>query len=231
MEPLQLTQPLLWLAGATVLYGSIKALQQQELKKRLAYSTVSQVSYITLGVALLGPLAAIGGIVHLVHQGLMKVTLFFCAGNFAETLQVSRVRQMNGLGRRMPLTMGAFTIGALGMIGVPPIAGFISKWYLGAGALEAGQGWALVLLVVAGLLNSAYFLPLVYRGWFMRPSPDWSENAQLGRANSGGRETRWMLLWPTVFTALLSLLAGILAGTDLSPLAWAQLIVQREFGL
>lgn len=231
MEPLQLTRPLLWLAGATILYGSIKALQQQELKKRLAYSTVSQVSYITLGVALLGPVAAIGGIVHLVHQGLMKVTLFFCAGNFAETLQVSRIQQMNGLGRRMPLTMGAFTIGALGMIGVPPIAGFISKWYLGMGALEVNQGWALAVLMIAGLLNAAYFLPLVYRGWFMRPPPTWQEGAQFGRHLTRGRETSRMLLWPTLFTAALSLLAGVLAGTDLSPLAWAQLIVQREFGL
>jgi multicomponent Na+:H+ antiporter subunit D len=231
MDLLQLTQPLLWLAGATIMYGSIKALQQQEIKRRLAYSTVSQVSYITLGVALLGPVAAIGGIVHLVHQGLMKITLFFCAGNFAETLHVHRIRQMNGLGKRMPYTMTAFTVGALGMIGVPPIAGFISKWYLGSGAMEVDQGWVIVILVVAGLLNAAYFLPLVYRGWFMRAPETWPGDTKIGGGTPGPRETHWMLLWPTVFTAVLSLLAGILAGTDLSPLAWAQLIVQREFGL
>ena len=109
---LDLTRPLLWLAAATILYGSLRV--QQELKKRLAsYSTISQVSYVTLGVALLGPIAAVGGLVHLVHQGLMKVTLFYCAGNFAETLGIHRIREMDGVGRRMPWTMAAFSIGAL----------------------------------------------------------------------------------------------------------------------
>lgn len=232
VEPVQvldLAQPLLWLAAATILYASLRALQQHEIKKRLAYSTVSQVSYIILGIALLGPLAAIGALVHLVHQGLMKVTLFYCAGNFAETLHVHHVREMDGIGRRMPLTMAAFTLGALGMIGVPPIAGFISKWYLGVGALEVGQAWVLLVLVGSGLLNAAYFLPLVYRGWFAEPSQAWSEDAHLGGGTRGWRETHWMLLLPTLFTASLSLLAGVLAGTDFSPLAWAQLIIATEF--
>lgn len=234
IEPMQLlglAQPLAWLAAATIIFGSLKALQQQELKKRLAYSTISQVSYITLGVALLGPLAAIGALVHLVHQGLMKVTLFYCAGNFAETLKVHRIQEMNGIGKRMPLTMTAFTIGALGMIGVPPIAGFISKWYLGQGALEVGQNWVLLVLIGSGLLNAAYFLPLIYRGWFAPAPAHWPEDTQLGGGRPGLRETHWMLLWPTLFTALLALLTGILAGTDVSPLAWAQLIVDREVDL
>ena len=228
-ESLSLVQPLLWLAAATILYGSVMALRQSELKKRLAYSTVSQVSYIVMGVALLGPLAAIGALVHLVHQGLMKVTLFYCAGNFAEALKVHRIQEMNGIGRRMPLTMAAFTIGALGMIGVPPIAGFISKWYLGLGALQVGQDWVLLVLVGSGLLNAAYFLPLLYRGWFAAPIHDWSEGPKPGDGRPGWRETHWQLLVPTLFTASLSVLVGVLAGTDISPLAWAQLIVDREF--
>tara|TARA_R110000823_G_scaffold171736_7_gene304134 strand:- start:8569 stop:10080 length:1512 start_codon:yes stop_codon:yes gene_type:complete len=230
MRLLHLAQPLLWLAAITIVYGSLKALQQQELKKRLAYSTISQVSYITLGVALLGPLAAVGALVHLVHQGLMKITLFFCAGNFAETLNVHRVTEMNGIGRRMPLTMAAFTVGALGMIGVPPMAGFISKWYLGIGALQVEETWVLAVLVGSGLLNAAYFLPLVYRGWFAEPNGRWQENAAL-RGSPGWRETHWMLLWPALFTATLALLSGLLAGADISPLAWAQLIVARTFPL
>ncbi len=113
---LGVTGPLAAVAAATIIYGSFRALQQDDLKRRLAFSTVSQVSYIALGVALAGPVAAIGGIVHLVHQGLMKITLFFCAGNLAETLGIRTISEMRGVGRRLPWTMAAFTLGAFGMI-------------------------------------------------------------------------------------------------------------------
>lgn len=231
VQELGLALPLLALASATILYGSVKALQQQELKKRLAYSTISQVSYITLGVALMGPIAAVGALAHLVHQGLMKVTLFYCAGNFAETLGIHRIREMDGVGRRMPLTMAAFTLSALGMIGVPPTAGFISKWYLSYGALEVGQDWVLVVLVLSGLLNAAYFLPLVYRGWFAAPPDRWPEESKLGSGKPGLGETHWMLLAPVLFTTVLALLVGILATHELSPLTWSRLIMNRQFGL
>jgi multicomponent Na+:H+ antiporter subunit D len=225
VEQLGLDQPLLWAAAFTIIYGSVQALRQQDIKKRLAFSTVSQVSYITFGVALLGPIAATGALAHLVHQGLMKVTLFYCAGSFAETLKIHRVQQLNGIGRRMPLTMTAFTLCALGMIGVPPLAGFISKWYLGWGALAAGHGWGVGLFLVSGLLNAAYFLPLLYRGWFA-PVPDtWQDNLP----TPVWRESHWMLLWPTLFSALLALGVGLFAAADWSPLAWAKLIVQRIF--
>ncbi len=227
---LMLTLPLLILAAVTILYGSIRALQQTDIKKRLAFSTVSQVSYITLGVALAGPLAAIGGIVHLVHQGVMKVTLFFCAGIFAETLGVHRVQELNGIGKRMPWTMTAFTIAALGMIGVPPIAGFVSKWYLGLGALEVDEDWVLLVLLGSGLLNAAYFLPLIYRGWFAEPAESlWHEKTWPRQRFR--METSWMLLVPAVFTALLSVLFGLLAGSFFSPLGWSQFIIMQEFGL
>lgn len=230
-QALGLTAPLLVLAAATIIYGSLKALQQQELKKRLAYSTVSQVSYITLGVALVGPIAGVAALAHLVHQGLMKVTLFYCAGNFAETLGIHHIQNMNGVGTRMPLTMVAFTLGALGMIGIPPTAGFISKWYLGLGALEVGQEWVLLILVVSGLLNAAYFLPLVYRGWFSAPPQHWPAERPLGNGHPGLGETHWMLLAPVLFTTVLALLAGLLTGSEISPLAWSKLIINRQFGL
>lgn len=226
LSELELNRPLLWLAAFTILYGSVRALQQQELKKRLAYSTISQVSYITLGVALLGPVAAVGGLVHLVHQGLMKVTLFYCAGNFAETLGIHRIREMDGVGRRMPWTMAAFSVGALGMIGIPPIAGFISKWTLGLGALEVGQDWVVLVLLGSALLNAMYFLPLLWRGWFARPAA-WHEDNYV----DARFETHWMLLLPPLITALLALLVGLLAATVLSPLGWSQLIVEREFAI
>ena len=225
-QSLGLTQPLLWLASATIIYGSVQALRQREIKRRLAFSTISQVSYITLGVAMAGPIAAVGAIVHLVHQGLMKITLFFCAGNFAETLGIHTVQEMDGVGRRMPWSMAAFTVGALGMIGIPPVAGFISKWYLGMGAIETGNDWVLLILIGSSLLNAAYFLPLLYRGWFAAPPPGgWAANNFTGRR----LETHWMLLLPPLLTAVLSLLAGIFAGSVISPLGWTEFIVSREF--
>lgn len=225
MQALQLAQPLMLLAAATILYGSWRALAQQDIKRRLAYSTISQVSYITLGVAMLGPLAAVGGLVHLVHQGVMKITLFFCAGNFAETLGIHKIRELNGVGRRMPVTAMAFTLGALGMIGIPPTAGFISKWYLGLGAAEVGQNWLILVFALSGLLNAAYFLPVVYRMWFLPQSGRWPAEQRL----SNRFETHWMLLLPAIFTAILLLLMGLFASTELSPLSWSQLIVEREF--
>jgi multicomponent Na+:H+ antiporter subunit D len=221
---LGVTGPLAVVAAVTIIYGSLRALFQDNLKRRLAFSTVSQVSYIILGVAIAGPVASIGGIVHLVHQGLMKITLFFCAGNLAETLGVHKIREMNGAGRRMPWSMAAFTIGAFGMIGTPPIAGFISKWYLGLGALEAGQYWVISVLIGSSLLNAAYFLPVLHRIWFREPPDAWP-----AERNFGNKETAWALLLPPVVTALLALLAGLMASAWFSPLGWVQFIAQREF--
>jgi multicomponent Na+:H+ antiporter subunit D len=216
--------PLAWLAAFTIIYGSVRALCQDDLKRRLAFSTISQVSYIVLGVAIVGPVASIGGVVHLVHQGLMKITLFFCAGNLAETLEIHKVSEMNGVGKRMPWTMAAFTIGALGMIGVPPIAGFVSKWYLGLGALDAGQDWIILVLIGSSLLNALYFLPILHRAWFREPPARWLADHQFGR-----KETAWALLLPPLVTAVSALGVGLLASMPFSPLDWAKLIVQREF--
>jgi multicomponent Na+:H+ antiporter subunit D len=221
---LGVTQPLAWLAAFTIIYGSLRALFQDDLKRRLAFSTVSQVSYIALGVAIVGPIATVGGLVHLVHQGLMKITLFFCAGNLAETLGIHKVSEMSGVGRRMPWTMAAFTLGAFGMIGAPPVAGFITKWYLGLGALDAGQDWVIFVLAGSSLLNAAYFLPILHAAWFREPPDAWPEERDFGR-----RETAWPLLLPPLLTAAMALGAGLLASLPFSPLAWAKLIADREF--
>jgi multicomponent Na+:H+ antiporter subunit D len=215
------------LASVTIVYGSVKALTQDGLKKRLAYSTVSQVSYIALGASIFGPVATVGGLVHLVHQGLMKITLFFCAGNYAETLGVHRVSEMDGVGRRMPWTTLAFTVGALGMIGIPPVAGFVSKWYLGLGAVEAGSDWALLVLVASSLLNAAYFFPILFRAWFREPPGHWPDEQIPARR----LETIAPLLWPPLITAALALGAGLFAASPISPLGWAELIARREYGL
>ena len=222
---LGVTLPLAVTAAVTIIYASVRALFQDDLKRRLAYSTISQVSYITLGIATVGPLATIGGIVHLVHQGLMKITLFFCAGNLAETLNIHKISEMDGVARRMPWTMAAFTLGALGMIGVPPLAGFVSKWYLGTGAMAAGQDWMMLILVASSLLNAAYFLPIIYAAWFKEAKGTWPDERPRGRL-----ETRWTLLLPPLVTALLVLGVGLLANAPFSPLEWAYLIAEREYG-
>jgi multicomponent Na+:H+ antiporter subunit D len=209
-------------ASFTIIYASIRALAQDDLKRILAFSTVSQLSYIALGVALLDPMAQVGGLVHLVHQGLMKITLFFCAGLITETLGVKTVSAMGGVARRMPLTMAAFTIGALGMIGLPPVAGFISKWYLGIGSLGAGVPWVIPVLLASSLLNAAYFLPILRTAYFDDRNAEWS-----GEEARRGLEGDWRLVWPAVVTAALSLGVGLFAASDLSPLSWAILIVER----
>ena len=219
-----LLSPLAVVAAITIIYGSLRALMQDDLKRRLAFSTVSQVAYIVLGVGLFGPLGSIGGLMHLVHQGIMKITLFFCAGNYAETLGIHKVSELNGIGRRMPLTTAAFTAAAFGMIGVPPTAGFVTKWYLGLGASEAAMPWVIALLALSSILNAAYFLPIVHAAWFKPPSDHWPQEARRGRFETDGR-----LLWPAAATGVLTIAVGLLAGTTMSPLNWARFIMQLEY--
>lgn len=217
-----LLDPLALIAGFTIIYGSVRAFQQVDLKRRLAWSTVSQVSYIALGIATFGPLATIGGLVHLVHQGLMKITLFFCAGNMAERLGVHRVDQFAGLGKRMPWTMAAFSLGALGMIGVPPLAGFVSKWYLALGAVAADKPFVLLVISLSTVINAMYFLPLLHAAWFRAPTGDATSVREFSRLH-------WMLTVPALVTAALALFAGLLAGSAYSPLDWVRLISAREY--
>ncbi|WP_018692623.1 complex I subunit 5 family protein [Algicola sagamiensis] len=224
-QQLGVTVLLAILASFTIIYGSVRALFQTDLKKRLAFSTVSQVSYIALGTAIAGPIATIGGVAHLFHQGLMKITMFFCAGNLAETLGVHKISQLDGCGRRMPLTMGAFSLAVLGMIGIPPAAGFVSKWYLGTGALEVELYWVLGVLVVSSLLNAMYFLPILYAAWFKPQKEPWPKERSPSRY-----ETHWMLLLPPVITASLALAAGLFADANFSPIHWVKLIAANEYG-
>ena len=222
---LGVTLPLAVLAATTILYGSLRALFQDDIKRRLAFSTISQISYITLGIAIAGPVATVGGLLHLVHQGFMKITLFFCAGNLAETLGVHKVAELNGTGRRLPVTMAAFTVAALGMIGLPPTAGFISKWYLGIGALQADHGWVVSVLIGSALLNAAYFLPLLRRIWFAPPPARWpAERPHPGRAVS------LALVLPPFLTAFAVLAWGLFASAPGLPLHWVKFIAAWEYG-
>jgi len=163
------TEWLMYVAAATILLAALVALRQDNLKLRLAWSTVSQLSYIVLCALLVTPLGIVGGGLHIVMHAFAKITLFFCAGAILIATHKTNISEMNGIGRRMPWTMGAFAVGALSMIGVPPTAGFVSKWYILLGAIEAQQLFAVGVLIVSTLLNAAYFLPIVYAAFFRMP--------------------------------------------------------------
>lgn len=201
---------LAYVAAVTVLGASVLALTQDNLKRRLAYSTVSQLSYIILGAAVLTPAGMVGSVLHLANHALLKITLFFCAGAIAVRTGCTRVSELDGIGRQMPLTMGAFAVGALGLAGVPPLNGFISKWYLCLGALDAHQATLAAVLIASGLLNIAYFFPIVYAAFFK------SSEAFPARA-----EARPAMLVPLLVTAGCSLLLGLWPnlGVDLWDLA------------
>jgi multicomponent Na+:H+ antiporter subunit D len=169
MGSLHLGLPTAYFVSITILVGSIVALSKDNLKARLAYSTVSQLSYVILGVALLNPIGVSGGLFHIAAHAFSKITLFFCAGAIYVTTHKKDISEMGGLGRQMPWTFGAFAIAALSMIGVPPVAGFTSKLYLLVGSLDAGSIGILVVLIASALLNAAYFAPVVYHAFFGQP--------------------------------------------------------------
>ena len=154
------------LAGFTVIVSSLIALSQDNLKRRLAFSTVGQLSYIVLGIGLASHLGVIGGMSHIAMHAFAKITLFFCAGAIFVATGKKYISQMVGIGRRMPFTMTAFFIGSLGVIGLPPCGGLISKFYMVLGTMEAGMVWVLVIYLISSLLNAAYFLPIVYKAFF-----------------------------------------------------------------
>lgn len=171
------------IASVTILVGSCIALSQDELKRRLAYSTISQLSYIIFGVALLSPQGLLGGVIHIVMHAFGKITLFFCAGAIYVATKKKFISQMGGLGRKMPFTFTAFFIGSLGVIGLPPSGGFYSKWNIILGTLEAQQTIFMVVLLVSSFLNAFYFLPIVYNGFFGKSEEDGDGPVKIKEAN------------------------------------------------
>jgi multicomponent Na+:H+ antiporter subunit D len=157
---------IIWFAGGTILLASLIAMSQDNLKMRLAYSTVSQLSYIVLGALLATNISVLGGALHITMHAFAKITLFFAAGAILVAAHKTRISDMGGLGRAMPITFGAFLIASLSIIGLPPFGGMWSKWYLGLGAVEAGQWLLLTVLMISSLLNIAYLLPIPVRGFF-----------------------------------------------------------------
>lgn len=160
---------LVWVSGATIIIASLVALRQDNLKKRLAYSTVSQLAYVVLAAAILTPISAIGAAMHIAAHAVAKITLFFAAGSIYTASHKTEISELDGIGWKMPWTMTAFAIGALGMIGVPLTAGFLGKWFMLQGAMQTGQWLAVGVIVASTMLNAGYFLPIVFRAFFTAP--------------------------------------------------------------
>ena len=201
MHQLNLGIPTAYFVGSTIIMASVIALSKDNLKARLAYSTVSQLSYIILGVALLTPHAIEGGLIHIVNHAFSKITLFFCAGAIYIAAHKKYISEMSGLGRTMPFTFGAFAVASLSMIGAPPVAGFVSKWYLLVGSMEAHQVGILLILIASTVLNVGYFAPVTYKAFFGK-RPD-------GQAETGIKEAPLSMLIPLLLAVTVSVIIGI----------------------
>ncbi|MFQ5597656.1 MAG: monovalent cation/H+ antiporter subunit D family protein [Nitrospiria bacterium] len=166
LGPMTLGEMTAIIASITIITASIYCMKADNLKERIAYSTVSQLSYMVLGGALLTPSGIEGGIMHIAMHAFAKITLFFCAGSIYVATRKTHVSQLDGIARKMPWTLAAFAIATLSMVGVPPAGGFVSKWYLMVGATEAKEFWTLLVLATSALLNAFYFVPIVMNGFF-----------------------------------------------------------------
>ncbi len=184
----------------TIIGASLLALAQDNLKRRLAFSTISQLSYIILGAALITPAALMGSILHMAFHGFMKITLFFCAGAILVQTGKENISEMNGIGRRMPWTMAAFAVGAIGMAGMPPVCGYLSKWYLCLGSMDAKEIVFILILLTSSLLNVAYFFPIVYNAFFKK---------EAGASPAARADASWWMLAPILICALMSIILGL----------------------
>ena len=185
---------LMWLAAFSIVAASVIAMTKDNLKARLAYSTISQLSYVTLGMALATSIGIVGGGLHVVMHAMGKITLFMCAGSIYVATRKTEISDMSGLGLAMPITFGAFLIGALSIIGLPPLGGSWSKWLLMMGAVDTGQMIIISVLLVSSLLNVAYLMPIVGKGFFIR------DNATAVPVKN--LETSPFVWGPPAFTAL-----------------------------
>jgi multicomponent Na+:H+ antiporter subunit D len=190
-------------ASVTMLVGSLLALGQNNLKARLAFSTVSQLSYIILGAALLTPRGVLGGVAHITNHAVSKITLFFCAGSIYVSTHKTEISQMSGLARRMPWTMAAFALSSLSIVGIPLTSGFVSKWYLALGAVDRHSLLILAVLLVSSLLAAGYLGQILYKAYF--------ESEKEPLLYREVREVPWIVV-PLTITAAASLLLGLYPG-------------------
>lgn len=195
------------LVSITVILANLFAIGEDNLKRRLAYSTINQLSFILLGVAMLGPKGVMGAMMHIPFHGFMKITLFLCAGALMAITGKTKVSEMAGIAKETPITMIAFTVGALGMCGLPPVVGFISKWYICLGTIEAGLPIFLAVALIASLLDVVYFFPIIKTAFFDKPS---------GEVIPGKERTQSLYLFmiiPLAITALFSIILFVAPDT------------------
>ena len=197
-----------YIAAFTLVVASLIALTKDDIKARLAYSTVAQLSYVVLGVTMLVDSAVQGGVMHIAHHAFSKITLFMAAGAIYVAAHLKKISLMDGLGRRMPITFAAFGIASLSMIGMPPVCGFVTKWYLVNGTLDAGQWPLLAALMVSTALNAGYFVPITYRAFFKKPAPE----ANIEQYN----EPALTMVVPLCITCAISVFLGLYPQTFLN---------------
>lgn len=200
-------------AAFTMIAGSFFAIGEDNLKRRLAYSTISQLSYILFGVALLSPYGIKGAMIHIPFHGFMKITLFLCAGAIMVVTGKKRISQMSGVGRQMPITMTAFTIGAIGMCGAPPVAGFISKWFLCLGTIQAGSLIFLGVILTSSLLDVIYFFPVVKTAFFENMGDGSERETAIPASKERNNPLVLLMVIPLAITALFSLVFCLFPGT------------------
>ncbi len=207
--PLPITTIIAWLAAAGIIYGSIMAIAQKEMKRMLAYSSVAQVGYIALGFGLANPMGLVGAILHVLNHAFMKAGLFLVTGNMRYKLGHSRIDQLNnGIRKKMPWTMFAFTIGALSMVGLPPMAGFFSKWYLVLGTVHNSDWFFLAVILISSLLNLVYFFRILEKV-YMKPLPKDGET-QEDTPDPVRDEAPASMLIPTLVMAIGLIVLGIM---------------------
>lgn len=215
---------------ATIVIGSLVALRQQNLKRRLAYSTIVHLSYIVFGAALLTPDGFTGALLHMVNHGLAKITLFLCAGAIYATHHYTEVGQLKGLARRMPWTCAAFTIGSLSLVGVPGLSGFIGKLFLARGAVDAQETVYAFVLIGASLFTAAYLLPVIRAFYFEDPPPRQTAPEASGEGEAAPGEARRALRIPLIATALLVVAFGAVPPLVNAQYGLARTAVARIFG-
>ncbi len=202
----RMAEILTWAAALAIIVGSVLAIAQSDIKRMLAYSSISQIGYILLGVGLVNVIGMQGGLLHILNHSLMKCALFLVAGAIFYRTGIRNLHQFKGLGKKMPVTTTVFLIAALSMIGVPGTVGFTSKWYLALGSLEAGQWIFVVVILISSLLNIVYFWRVFDNIWFGHPH----EVEHIKRD-----EAPISMLIPMVILAVLCIFFGLFANYPL----------------
>ena len=191
---------LAWAAAASIIISSLIALRQDHLKRRLAFSTIGQLSYIVLGAALISPLSIKGAYLHLVAHAVMKITLFMCAGLIIARTHRNNISELYGIGKKLPVTMACFTIASLGIAGTPFLVGFVSKWNLALGALQAGKPLYILVWVASALLAAGYLMPVVQMAYFRKdPQEEFREYGDIS----------YSMLIPICVTTIIAVVLGI----------------------